>query len=204
MYSSKRIEEKYLTPGIHEGVSLVSYRYDKSPAGGNKFIEFVFEKDGMKVTHTEWEPKEPLNLDKKLTAEEMAKILQDKVDSLGKKIDQILACFIPNKEDRTYTAESFAEYAKYVIDSLDKADKNKLLRVKFVYNKSNYVALPQFGKIPFIELMDINKEASKLKINPKYDKMTKDIVADTESPNTNTISQESSENRERTVDDLPF
>lgn len=51
MYSSERAQNvvkkdvAYLVAGIHDNVSFVSVRTDKS-INGNNFIEFKFEKDG--------------------------------------------------------------------------------------------------------------------------------------------------------------
>ena len=45
---------KYLEAGIHENVSLVSARTEKS-INGNTFLEIKFEKDGKSLVHTEWE-----------------------------------------------------------------------------------------------------------------------------------------------------
>ena len=48
----------FLDVGIHEDVELVGVEYKVSPEGNNEFIVFHFEKDGRKLSHTEWKPRD--------------------------------------------------------------------------------------------------------------------------------------------------
>lgn len=75
---------KYLEAGIHENVKLVSARIAQS-SNGNNFIEFLFDKNGAKTTHTEYEPKK--------YGDETDESLQSKVDGQVSRIIQILKCF---------------------------------------------------------------------------------------------------------------
>lgn len=215
MYSSERIKaastskSKFMDAGIHENVKLVSYRFDKSPVGGNKFLEFTFEKDGQVMIHTEWEPKIGLNLDGSRTQEQLEEALQSKQDTLGLRMFQILSCYYPNEEDRNFVGETFSDFAKWIVEMLDKADTEQLLRIKVVFNRKGWLSLPNYGKIKFIEPMSIPTEESKIRIIDNIDLITRPVIADTEVSNPNPLTTEfaavnTTLDKTAELNDLPF
>lgn len=206
MYSSERAQNivkkdvAYLSAGIHDDVKLVSARADKSP-NGNNFIELKFDKEGMGFTHTEYEPRRS-----EIDTDET---YQTKCDNQFSRIEQILKCFYPNPEDRTFTGETFEQFANWVVDMLEKADKSILLRIKIVYNNSGYTTLPRYAKYTFIEPMSIVNENKSVIVKLGIDLFEKPIVADQEQANPNplmnpTVGSESVSSSLDASSDLPF
>jgi hypothetical protein len=148
----------FLDVGIHENVLLTNVEYKLSPEG-NEFMVFTFDKEGKAVTHTEWRPKDQ-DLDK----------LENKTANQIKRVKHIVTKFIPD-ELYEFEAKSFKEFCEKTILMLGEKYKGKLVRMKVIYNYSNYTALPNY--VPFIETMDITADKSKLSIL-SIDKMTKD------------------------------
>lgn len=148
----------FLDVGIHENVLMTGIEYKVSPEG-NEFMVLTFEKDGKVVTHTEWRPKDddPDKLDNK-TANQI------------KRVKHIVTKFIP-EETYEFEVNTFKEFCDKTISMLDGKYENKPVRIKVIYNYSNYTALPNY--VPFIESMEVPKEESKLSIL-SIDKMTKD------------------------------
>lgn len=142
---------KYLEAGIHENVKLVSARIAQS-SNGNNFIEFLFDKNGAKTTHTEYEPKK--------YGDETDESLQSKVDGQVSRIIQILKCFY-KKELLNYTADSFMSFGGWVVALVNNAPDIKL-RVKIVYNDSGFAGLPRYSKYTFIEPMTVSDSDSKI------------------------------------------
>lgn len=168
----------FLEAGIHENVSLVNVRKEKSQ-NGNTFIEFEFNKNGSKLTHTEWEPTKFGNQ----TDDEF----NEKVNKQVARILQIMSVFF-NKEQLVFEADSFDVFSNWVISVMNAADKTKLVRIKAVYGKSGYVSLPQYAKYTFIESMDIASDKSKIK-ELAIDKFDRPEIGDKEiqSPSAATI-----------------
>ena len=138
MYSSERANKiesndiKLLGAGIHENVSFVAARTEKTP-NGNSFLELKFEKNGAILTHTEWEP---------TAFNGMSEAdLQLKCDKQFKRLLQVLKCFY-KPEMLVFTGNSFTEFANWVVSLLNNADKNILLRIKAIYNNKGYITLP--------------------------------------------------------------
>lgn len=208
MYSKERaasIEKndiKYIPTGIIEDITLKSARADVSPTGNN-FLEITFEKNGATLIHTEWEP----TMGQYVTSEEE---LQKKADNQYSRMLQILVCFY-KLEEIDFNGESFKDFAKYIADMLNKADKSVKLRVKVVYNKKGFTTLPNYARYTFIEPMVLpeGKTSSITKLN--IDAFEKPIVADNEitvnNPfsNNNTTATAVPQFSETTkTDDLPF
>ena len=80
--------------------------------------------------------------------------------------------------------ESFSSFIDSVIDLLRGRTKNKKFRVKFVYNKKNFVCLPNFPN--FIESMDVPEEKTSIRYNVNYDNLVPSIP-DEESENTKNV-----------------
>lgn len=181
---------KYLEAGIHENVSLVSSRTEKS-INGNTFLEIKFEKDGKVLTHTEWES----NKLPEMTEE----AYQERVSKQVKRVLQILSCFYP-KEALVFTGATYKEFAKWAANLLNAADKTKLVRVKVVYNNKGYTTLPNYCKFTFIEPMNLPEGQKSMISILNIDQITRPVIADKETKEDNpleTINQD-------TNNDLPF
>lgn len=191
--TSDNVNSKYLEAGIHEDVKFASTRVDKS-INGNNFIEFVFEKDGKTVSHTEWETTKRPN--------ESDEDCQTRGSKQVKRIMQILSCFYP-KEALMFSGATFMDFANWVASMLNAANKENLLRLKVVYNNKGYTTLPNYCKFTFIEPMNLPEgEESKIKIIERFDVMTRPVIADTEKVEVNPLAAMPSTTS--TDDDLPF
>lgn len=200
MYSSDRIKDSVkkdiaiLLAGIHENVSLVGARSDASPTSGNKFLEITFEKEGKPFKHTEWEPKQ--------FGDESAESFQTKCDNQFRRILDILACFY-DRNTLEFKGDSFKEFADWVAEKLNSADKSKLVRVKIVYNNSGYTTLPKYAKYTFIEPMTVSKEDS-LITELSIDNFNRPVIADKEQTKVNPETMLTGTTSEANPNDLPF
>lgn len=191
-------QSKYMSAGINENCTLDSIEVKTSPTG-NKFFQITFSnEDGQILTHTEWEPK----LGGFIDSEEK---LDANMNKQYKRMLQILYCFYKD-EEINFNGEHFTEFANYISSMLNNADKNIKLRIKAVYNKDGFLTLPNSVSRIFIEPMTISKEDSKIVIDPKYDNITRPIVANKEVTVENPFKNEatSSSSPVNTNDDLPF
>lgn len=187
---------KFLEAGIHENVKLVSAKTANSPQG-NRFIEFMFEKDGKTFPHTEWEPKPRDGMSEEEN--------QTKATNQVTRIMRILRCFYP-QEVLNFSGDSYKEFAEWVVNMLNNANKETLLRVKIVYNDRGYTTLPSYVKFAFIEPMDIpvgfyeeGKKDSKIRDIVGIDRFTRPVVADKEEHEPDPFKSDT-----QTNDDLPF
>lgn len=187
-------KNKYLEAGIHDNVKFVSARVDKS-INGNIFIEFKFEKDEQTVTHTEWE-----SIKKPMESEED---FQNRANRQVKRILQILSCFYP-KEALVFAGSSFSEFANWVVNLLNAANKDILLRVKIVYNNKGYTTLPNYCKFTFIEPMNLPEgQVSKI-TELNIDVFVRPITADKETTDVNPLDKVDKGVADTQNDDLPF
>ncbi len=187
-------KNKYLEAGIHDNVKFVSARVDKS-INGNIFIEFKFEKDEQTMTHTEWEStKKPM---------ESEEDFQNRANRQVKRILQILSCFYP-KEALVFAGSSFNEFANWVVNLLNAANKDILLRVKIVYNNKGYTTLPNYCKFTFIEPMNLPEgQVSKI-TELNIDVFVRPITADKEITDVNPLDKVDKGVADTQNDDLPF
>lgn len=187
-------KNKYLEAGIHDNVKFVSARADKS-INGNIFIEFKFEKDEQTMTHTEWEStKKPM---------ESEEDFQNRANRQVKRILQILICFYP-KEALVFAGSSFSEFANWVVNLLNAANKDILLRVKIVYNNKGYTTLPNYCKFTFIEPMNLPEgQVSKI-TELNIDVFVRPITADKETTDVNPLDKVDKGVADTQNDDLPF
>lgn len=187
-------KNKYLEAGIHDNVKFVSARVDES-INGNIFIEFKFEKDEQTMTHTEWEStKKPM---------ESEEDFQNRANRQVKRILQILSCFYP-KEALVFAGSSFSEFANWVVNLLNAANKDILLRVKIVYNNKGYTTLPNYCKFTFIEPMNLPEgQVSKI-IELNIDVFVRPITADKETTDVNPLDKVDKGVADTQNDDLPF
>lgn len=187
-------KNKYLEAGIHDNVKFVSARVDKS-INGNIFIEFKFEKDEQTMTHTEWEStKKPM---------ESEEDFQNRANRQVKRILQILSCFYP-KEALVFAGSSFSEFANWVVNLLNAANKDILLRVKIVYNNKGYTTLPNYCRFTFIEPMNLPEgQVSKI-TELNIDVFVRPITADKETTDVNPLDKVDKGVADTQNDDLPF
>lgn len=187
-------KNKYLEAGIHDNVKFVSARVDKS-INGNIFIEFKFEKDEQTMTHTEWEStKKPM---------ESEEDFQNRANRQVKRILQILSCFYP-KEALVFAGSPFSEFANWVVNLLNAANKDILLRVKIVYNNKGYTTLPNYCKFTFIEPMNLPEgQVSKI-TELNIDVFVRPITADKETTDVNPLDKVDKGVADTQNDDLPF
>lgn len=187
-------KNKYLEAGIHDNVKFVSARVDKS-INGNIFIEFKFEKDEQTMTHTEWEStKKPM---------ESEEDFQNRANRQVKRILQILSCFYP-KEALVFAGSSFSEFANWVVNLLNAANKDILLRVKIVYNNKGYTTLPNYCKFTFIEPMNLPEgQVSKI-TELNIDVFVRPITADKETTDVNPLDKVDKGVADTQNDNLPF
>lgn len=187
-------KNKYLEAGIHDNVKFVSAKVDKS-INGNIFIEFKFEKDEQTMTHTEWEStKKPM---------ESEEDFQNRANRQVKRILQILSCFYP-KEALVFAGSSFSEFANWVVNLLNAANKDILLRVKIVYNNKGYTTLPNYCKFTFIEPMNLPEgQVSKI-TELNIDVFVRPITADKETTDVNPLDKVDKGVADTQNDDLPF
>lgn len=190
-------KSKYMPAGINENCSLVSASVKLSPTGKPILqIDFTNE-EGQMLSHTEWEPRMGGFID---TPEK----LDDNMNKQYRRMLEIMLCFYKD-EEIDFNGEKFIDFANYVADKLNNANKDIKLRIKVVYNKDGYTTLPNSVSRKFIEPMSITKENSEITIDSKYDLVTRPVIANkettVENPFSNpTTTQEVNINN----DDLPF
>lgn len=203
MYNSQRansIKTKdvaYLDAGIHDNISLISVRTDVS-VHGNAFLEFkLADKDGKSVTWTEWQPNR--------TDNDTDASFDEKCDKQFKRIDQILSCFYPDVKDREFEGEQFKDLAAWVVEKLNAADKNILVRCKVVYNDNGFTTLPKYAQYTFIEPMSKVNEGKSVIVKLGIDRFTRPVVEDVEKVDNNPLPELGTLNNE-TADPngLPF
>lgn len=154
----------YIPAGIHENIRLIEVKYDISP-NNNEFLAFTFQNEnGDTLTNTEWPTKF------KVPFEQMSEIDQAKkvkwIRNQMSKIRQIVEAVVGKLEEEI-EGGSFAEVAKNVIKVLGDSYKDKLVRIKAVYDDKGFVTLPNWAEKTFIEnVVDVPKESTKIRQLP--------------------------------------
>lgn len=199
MFSTKKAESeikiedfksKYMDAGIHEDVAFKEAKTGTS-VNGNTFIELRFEKDGQEAVHTEWSP------NRKEGEGEME--FEARCTRQVKRIMQVMKCFF-TQEELEFEANSFEQFANWVVTTMNQADKNKLIRLKLIY-KGIYTSLPTYAKFTFAEPMTVSKEDSKI-AKLSFDNFVKEEVkADVDPLVSNPLENKPTEVK---TDDLPF
>lgn len=186
----------WIPPGVHENLKIVDVKYDTSK-NGNEYLAFYFENEkGDKVSNTEWPIKFNKSLDD-MTPDEKERALAV-LENQKSKVKQIVETYKPNFN---ITASTFKEFAEKTVEFLGDSYKEKLVRVKVVYDKRGFTTTAQKGKYPFIESMDVSKEESRIRILAS-DKMERPEVPQTEATETNPL--EEGDTSTEKVDTLPF
>lgn len=189
-------KSSYMPAGINENCTLKEAVLKESPTG-KPILEITFEnEENQTVTHTEWEPKMAPWMK---TQED----LEESMNKQYKRMLQILLCFYKD-EEIDFNGDSFKEFAKYIVDKLQNADKTIKLRLKVVYNKDGYTTLPNSVSRTFIEPMTITKENSEIKIYSN-DVIVRPVIANKEVTVENPFKPENTTTTSETKnDDLPF
>lgn len=166
----KDTSNRYMGAGIHENCELTSIEYKKTDKG-SEFIAFYFENElKEKLSHTEWrvQPTKDINT----MNEKESKIYFSLVTAQIRRINSIATTFISEESFRNVKGNTFEEFCKNVINAIGTAYKGVKVRIKVVYDKRNFTALPSYTNYDWIEPMSVPKEQSKIKIVAK-DKMVK-------------------------------
>ena len=170
----KLADKNFIEAGIHENISLVGVRAEKS-VNGNNFIEFKFANDSnASFTHTEYEPSR--------TQMDTDETMDSKANNQLSRILQLMKVFYTTEALASTKAEfdSFEGMTKWVKESLDAADKTQKMRVKIVYNDKGFTTLPRYAKYTFIEPMSVSITDSKIKVLGIDTMVRPAIVADSE------------------------
>jgi hypothetical protein len=150
---------KSFNPGIHSGVELesVEFKSPKKDGSGDPSLMFNFKgANGETFRHIEW------------AVGEQATDVEKSQQSLAKRVKHIITKFIP-EEQAVLSGNSYAEFAKGVINLIGDNNKGKKVAIKLVYNdKGNLVFTKYVG---FIAL-----DAKDLRIGDK-ERITKTPIA---------------------------
>lgn len=161
-----------MSPGINENVKLIDIKYEnsKQDGTGTDVLRFYFEdSDGATFNHTEFPiDRERVVENAKKWGEDPKDLLQREESDFGARIKHIVECFVPAEKAKV-KASSFEEFCEKVIELLGESYQDVPVRLKVILNKKDFLTLPRKTFTPFIERMD--QEGSKMKINPKYDKI---------------------------------
>jgi hypothetical protein len=160
-----------MLPGVHDNSELINVEYKKSPT--SEFIVFTFENHvGEKLSHTEWKVMPRKNFET-MTDKEKTLYLR-LVNEQVARINKIATIYIPEEQFRTVAGNSFEEFCKNAITTLGNKYKGVKIRIKVVYDKRNFTALPTYLNYDWIEPMTISKEKSRVVVLKK-DKMVKSV-----------------------------
>lgn len=166
----KDVSNRYMGVGIHENCEMTSIEYKKTDKG-SEFIAFYFENElKEKLSHTEWrvQPTKDINT----MSDKEAKIYFSLVNGQIRRINAIATTFISEDEFRKVKGNTFEEFCVNTIATIGNSYKGVKVRIKVVYDKRNFTALPSYTNYDWIEPMTISKEDSKIKVLAK-DKMAK-------------------------------
>jgi len=188
----------YVLPGINENIRLAKtngeypIRYGLSK-NNNEFIEFSFLNDeGQSFIHTEYVP----------TDEDVEKRNKKTANQI-KRVRHILTKIV-NEDLIKFKVETFKQFAEKVIEIVGDNYKDKLFRVKIVYNDRNYTTFPNY--VPFIEKMEVEKDKSRLSISgdDKVVKTKSDPIRNTQNPFEGASESQIDAPATSNTDDLPF
>ena len=200
----KDVSNRYMGVGIHENCELISMEY-KTTDKGSEFFAFYFENElKEKLSHTEW--KVSLKKDLNNMNDKESKMYFSLVTNQIKRINAIATTYITEEEFRQVKGNSFEEFARNTIVALGDKYKGVKIRIKVIYDKRNFTALPAYTNYDWIELMTVPMEQSRIKILAK-DKMVKDApkyLEGADKVENEIIEIATKPVVEKTEDDLPF
>jgi hypothetical protein len=166
----KDVSNRFMRPDIHENAELTSIEYKKTDKG-SELIAFYFENAlKEKLNHTEWRVMPHKDITK--MSEKESALYFRLVTSQIKRINTIATTFISEEAFREVEGVTFEDFCKNTITAIGDSYKGVKIRIKVVYDKRNFTALPSYNNYDWIELMTVPKSESKIKILDK-DKMIK-------------------------------
>lgn len=163
-----------MAPGINENVKLVSVVYEpaKSDGTGDLVLRFNFEDStGGKFSHVEWaidEDRERSNA--RSWGKDPEEHLKSRYQAQSERIFHILTVFVPREVliKSVGKTDSFASFSNALISALGTNHVDKLVRIKVILNKKDYLTFPMRAIKPFIQTM---AEPNKLAIDPKWERI---------------------------------
>lgn len=198
---------RYMTPSIHENSELTSVEYQKNKTG-SEFIAFYFENSlKEKLSHTEWKvmPKTNFETMSEKTRDLYLRLVNEQIA----RINAIATTYISQEKFREVKGNTFEEFCKNAIAAIGDSYKGVKVRIKVVYDKRNFTALPSYTNYEWIELMTIPASESKIKILAK-DKLVKSLPKNLKGADEKENEIEIETNKattkqpEESKDDLPF
>jgi len=163
-----------MAPGINENVKLVNVVYEpaKADGTGDMVLRFNFEdQTGGKFSHVEWSIDEERE---RANAVAWRKDVEEHVKSRyvaqSERIFHILTTFVPREVliKSVGKTDSFGAFAEALIGALGNAHVGKLIRIKVILNKKDYLTFPMRAIKPFIQLMN---QPNKLSIDSKWERV---------------------------------
>ena len=171
---------RYMDPGIHENCELTSVEY-KQTEKGSQLIAFYFENEAKeKLSHSEWKVQPNRNLE--TMNEKDSKVYLSLVTNQIRRINAIATTFIPEETFRNVKGTTFEEFGLSVVETIGNAYKDFKVRLKVVFDKRNFTALPSYTNYEWIEPMTVSIADSKIRILGK-DKMEKSVPKQLEGAN---------------------
>lgn len=142
---------------------------------GSKYLKIEYaHKDGATLSMIEFP------IDAERTEKDK---LQSKLENQLKRLKHVVTKYYGDTTIPTFNTfealvssiTSFEDLANKVIALLSTAAvKATPVRLKCIYNYKNMLSVPSY--VPFIELMSVSKNESRLKIDPTFDKIIKDVI----------------------------
>jgi len=204
MYNLGEVQEttgiQPMKAGIRENIKLTEVTFDSVGEGNDPVIQLTFEdefggthrellwdvdpekikgwNDGTK-THSRDDKKYGFIKGQPITDEDAVIKAQE---TFAQRAKHIAMRFTDAETlaNATKDATNYAEFGKaYVGVFTDEALENTRVRLKVTLNTKDYTQLPKYP--PFIESMEVPKEASKLELT-SYDRVTKATVEQADDP----------------------
>jgi hypothetical protein len=189
----------FIPAGIHTNLRMVDIKYGTTEKG-NEFLAFYFENEkGDKLSHTEWPPK-PSKPISAMSVEEKRTFLEYNIEGQMARLKQIIEVF---KKDPSLEADNFKELAMQIIAFLGDSYKDKLIRVKVVYDNKGFTTLPKNARNTFIESADIAEDKSSIRQLPS-DKFERPNKGDVEKEEFNPLETTPQAQAPVTTDVVPF
>jgi len=194
----QRGNAKYIQAGIHENVSILGARYEKTEKGSEFLAIDIVDSKNNKLSHTEWPIKTNIPFDQldDIKKQNTIKVLEGQVKKLTQIVEAVLGLPL---DSFVLKASSFEEMAKRVCEAINGKTEGKLFRVKIVYDKKGFTSMANNPKYTFIEPMSIATEDSNIRILTS-DQVERPIMKDKETKVENVLEYTSTP----AVDKSPF
>lgn len=163
-----------MAPGINENVKLVNVVYEpaKADGSGDLVLRFNFQdQSGGKFSHVEWaidEERERANA--RSWGKDVEEHVKSRYVAQSERIFHILSTFVPREVliKSVGKTDSFTSFCNALIDALGTSHVDKLVRIKVILNKKDYLTFPMRAIKPFIQKME---EPNKLAVDPKWERI---------------------------------